>query len=185
MEEPAHSDVILSSHTWTAAFKCEFCHQDFHLKEHLIRHVSDSHPLSFDTVKCEEMSFSGSTSYNLNDSMIQHVTDSHQLSFDTVKYEPTSPSSNTSFVQSQESSTIDQRIHCQIFSEHRNSVVDPQHPLNHDQRFKCSFCDKSFQYHSHLTMHQRGHSDDRQFQCNLCAKAFKYQSRLAQHQRSH
>eukprot|EP01083_Nonionella_stella_P034101 93363_1 len=44
-----------NSQTWSAAFNCEFCGNEFHLKDHLIQHVSKSHQLSLNNiVKTEE-----------------------------------------------------------------------------------------------------------------------------------
>eukprot|EP01083_Nonionella_stella_P224653 799530_1 len=38
----------------TSAFQCEFCAQEFHLKDHLIRHAVNSHQLPIRVVKSEE-----------------------------------------------------------------------------------------------------------------------------------
>eukprot|EP01083_Nonionella_stella_P310513 1103369_1 len=63
MSEPNHSRNIIkseqtdrqdlppsSSQTWSVAFKCEFCDKEFHLKDHLIQHVSESHQLSLNNI---------------------------------------------------------------------------------------------------------------------------------------
>eukprot|EP01083_Nonionella_stella_P077184 210611_1 len=43
-------------HSTSAGFKCEVCDQTYHLKDRLIKHVSESHQLSINQMKTEGVS---------------------------------------------------------------------------------------------------------------------------------
>eukprot|EP01083_Nonionella_stella_P214774 773580_1 len=53
-EETSESSPI-PRHIRSAAFKCEFCEREFHLKDQLIRHVISFHRVSENAVKSEDI----------------------------------------------------------------------------------------------------------------------------------
>eukprot|EP01083_Nonionella_stella_P267517 903686_1 len=69
--------------TWTsAAFRCEFCDQEFNLKGNLVRHVTESHKLLSDRpVKSEETFSVGGTSLTQSQSNERVIfQESHEVS---------------------------------------------------------------------------------------------------------
>ena len=52
-------------------------------------------------------------------------------------------------------------------------------------RHACSYCEKSFEYKSHLDMHERIHTGVRPFICEICYKSFTQKSHLRTHMMRH
>eukprot|EP01083_Nonionella_stella_P057056 149946_1 len=149
--------------TWTsAAFRCEFCNQEFNFKCNSVRHITESHQLlsqllSVSPLKSEETFSVGHTS----------LTQSHGNQRDTC---PESHEVSNTFADK----------NCALSACDEQSSV--YQGLQSDTRsFQCHFCEKSFKIEIRLKHHERTHSDERPFQCNLCEKTFKYRSNLATH----
>ncbi|EDV52656.2 uncharacterized protein Dere_GG13232 [Drosophila erecta] len=51
--------------------------------------------------------------------------------------------------------------------------------------FSCSYCPKTYQARSSLSVHMRSHTGERPFKCSLCPKAFGYNCVLQGHMRTH
>ncbi|XP_043106529.1 zinc finger protein 135-like [Puntigrus tetrazona] len=52
-------------------------------------------------------------------------------------------------------------------------------------KFKCVFCDKTFEYLSHMTRHMRKHSGEKPYICTACGKRFAQKTYLTTHERTH
>eukprot|EP01083_Nonionella_stella_P063094 164002_1 len=99
----------------TTAFKCEFCAQEFQLKDRLIQHVLKSHELSLNIIKSEENPTSQMSSQS--STTPQHV-------------ECTLPKFTCSV--------------CQKSFKYK-SVLTSHKLVHSDSRpFQCSLCEKSF-----------------------------------------
>ena len=55
------------------------------------------------------------------------------------------------------------------------------HMKSHQARIKCSLCDKSFIYKSHLKDHMSEKHDKKSFQCHICSKTFNVRTTLVNH----
>ncbi|XP_029581068.1 zinc finger protein 24 isoform X2 [Salmo trutta] len=63
--------------------------------------------------------------------------------------------------------------------------VAPQGTPAGEKRFVCTYCGKSFDWVSHLEMHQRIHTGEKPYNCVTCGRCFAQQSNLRTHQRVH
>lgn len=52
-------------------------------------------------------------------------------------------------------------------------------------KYKCVFCDRPFEYISHLDRHIRKHSGEKPFVCALCGRRFAQKTYLTTHERTH
>ncbi|XP_029478971.1 zinc finger protein 473 homolog [Oncorhynchus nerka] len=66
-----------------------------------------------------------------------------------------------------------------------SSKVAPQGTPAGEKRFVCTYCGKSFDWVSHLEMHQRIHTGEKPYNCVTCGRCFAQQSNLRTHQRVH
>ncbi|XP_023865535.1 zinc finger protein 24-like [Salvelinus sp. IW2-2015] len=66
-----------------------------------------------------------------------------------------------------------------------SAKVAPQGTSAGEKRFVCTFCGKSFDWVSHLEMHQRIHTGEKPYNCVTCGRCFAQQSNLRTHQRVH
>ena len=49
----------------------------------------------------------------------------------------------------------------------------------------CAHCDKKFSQASHLSSHERTHTNEKPFECEQCDKKFTQSSTLRRHQMTH
>eukprot|EP01083_Nonionella_stella_P080188 220209_1 len=145
--------------TWTGGFKCEYCSQEFLLKQNLTQHITESHQLSIrDTpqmeiqhnlipppppppppppltrmagFKCEYCS----QAFLVKESLTRHVAESHQLSIVAVKTEKPQTFIRTAPTGSQ------------------NNLMPPPPQLARMGGFKCQHCSQEFLVKDSLTRH--------------------------------
>ena len=53
------------------------------------------------------------------------------------------------------------------------------------EKYPCKICDKSFQFKSKLTRHERVHTGEKPHECDICNKTFVQSSDLLKHKRKH
>eukprot|EP01083_Nonionella_stella_P025669 70730_1 len=150
--------------TRTVGFNCEFCDQRFHLKDHLIKHVTKSHQLSIN-VNTEYKSRKSLSTEN------QSLAAYHQSQSETKHHKPYSPCSARIF----------QCYVCEKLFKSKSKVKSHQRSRSDERPFPCSLCGKSFKSQNYLKQHHRSHSGEIHFPCNLCGKLFKYKSEVKQH----
>ncbi|XP_069610329.1 oocyte zinc finger protein XlCOF8.4-like isoform X2 [Ranitomeya imitator] len=73
----------------------------------------------------------------------------------------------------------------QIKEDEINRKVVQNQRSQGKSRFKCSECEKCFNFKSNLVRHHRIHTGERPFLCSECGKCFTDRSNLVLHQRSH
>lgn len=56
---------------------------------------------------------------------------------------------------------------------------------SNQKRFKCQFCDHSYNSKSNLNVHSRIHTGETPYQCHCCRKRFKYAASLKSHMKLH
>ncbi|XP_041752418.1 zinc finger protein 165-like isoform X2 [Coregonus clupeaformis] len=66
-----------------------------------------------------------------------------------------------------------------------SAKVAPRGTPAGEKRFVCTYCGKSFDWVSHLEMHQRIHTGEKPYNCVTCGRSFAQQSNLRTHQRVH
>ncbi|XP_065092665.1 gastrula zinc finger protein XlCGF26.1-like [Ochlerotatus camptorhynchus] len=59
------------------------------------------------------------------------------------------------------------------------------HQKRDSRKFKCSFCEKAFNYGHHLRIHETTHTKEKPFPCSTCGKTFASKDRLTNHQLQH
>jgi uncharacterized Zn-finger protein len=52
-------------------------------------------------------------------------------------------------------------------------------------KYRCSFCKKSFKWHSHWKSHERIHTGEKPFKCEICGKSFVRSDGLQCHKLTH
>ncbi|XP_044036896.1 transcription factor E4F1 [Siniperca chuatsi] len=57
--------------------------------------------------------------------------------------------------------------------------------VNHDGRYICQLCDKTFKTTNILRTHMKTHSDQKNFSCDLCGTSFRTKGSLIRHNRRH
>eukprot|EP01083_Nonionella_stella_P040027 108844_1 len=73
---PGPSEIHPRTFNLSAAFKCEFCDEEFSLKRNLIRHVNDAHQSSINAMKCEKIP--GSNQCDTSSPQIQNICMNNQ-----------------------------------------------------------------------------------------------------------
>eukprot|EP01083_Nonionella_stella_P257367 881035_1 len=191
---------LVPPRTRTVGFNCEFCEQRFHLKDHLIKHISKSHQLPIKHVETEDKSYIRKSVSTENQSLAAY----HQSQSETKHYDNNYSHSSArpfkcSLCENAFKSNRDlkshQRIHtnerqfqcnvCEKSFKSRGEVNKHQRCHSDERPFQCFWCEKAFKTKTSMKRHQRTHSDERPFHCNQCEKSFKYRDSLKQHQRIH
>eukprot|EP01083_Nonionella_stella_P130949 397560_1 len=159
-------------------FKCEFCPEEFTIKDLLVHHVAVLHKLSHNTMESEEDPTSTSTSTIASECDTNQQEATSNVSFgkfqcdDCPEYFPVSSML-----------LLHKRSHkknlCKICGKYFKRLT--RHMVVHtDVRpFKCDVCDKTFKSRGCLTTHK--HTHNKPFKCNMCPRAFVSDVLLAAH----
>eukprot|EP01083_Nonionella_stella_P184966 673163_1 len=167
MEAQRHFELTVKTEengqNLSAAFKCEFCTEEFNLKDHLIQHAMHSHQFSIDIVKSEEKSTFGNEVYSQSQS---------SSTCETQMIEPpTQHCEETKFEYDM----------CAEYFPTQNDLT--AHQLTHNGERLCQSNTPPDEFKSRREMAQqhRSRSEERTFQCTLCEKAFKTKHELTIH----
>eukprot|EP01083_Nonionella_stella_P090053 251576_1 len=153
----------------TAAFKCEYCTQEFNLKGSLIKHVYQSHQHSIQTIKSEETQ----PLTNISATSSQSHTSKPHAGHEIVKFK--------CYI-------------CLKLFQSQSALVEHCH-IHSNGQVRCTLCMQSFKFHHDLSEHLRCHcggalvinrpNPEIQFQSNLRGESFRHQSNLTQRQSIH
>ncbi|CAN9505870.1 unnamed protein product [Ophioblennius macclurei] len=61
----------------------------------------------------------------------------------------------------------------------------PAYKVNHEGRYICQLCQKTFKTTNNLRTHMKTHSDQKNFSCDLCGTSFRTKGSLIRHNRRH
>eukprot|EP01083_Nonionella_stella_P257365 881033_1 len=135
---------LVPPRTRTVGFNCEFCEQRFHLKDHLIKHISKSHQLPIKHVETEDKSYIRKSVSTENQSLAAY----HQSQSETKHHKKNSPCSARIF----------QCYVCEKLFKYKFEVKPQQRSHSDERPFPCNLCGKSFKSQNYLKQHHRSHS---------------------------
>eukprot|EP01083_Nonionella_stella_P226228 803613_1 len=162
----------------TAAFSCEYCGNEFNLKEHLIRHVIELHGDTCTPVKPESSSIQPVSSESIPHSL-------HENSY--------SSSINADITESNSSVSLPQRLKGNSVEKVQNSYMSQEcftekkihnkHMIVHSNSklFSCDICQKSFSQEENLNVHRLIHSAGKAYSCEVCQRSFSEEENLKRH----
>eukprot|EP01083_Nonionella_stella_P257366 881034_1 len=139
--ESVDQHTLVPPRTRPVRFNCEFCDQMFHLKDHLIKHVTKSHQLSIN-VNTEYKSRKSLSTEN------QSLAAYHQSQSETKHHKKNSPCSARIF----------QCYVCEKLFKYKFEVKPQQRSHSDERPFPCNLCGKSFKSQNYLKQHHRSHS---------------------------
>eukprot|EP01083_Nonionella_stella_P087897 244729_1 len=163
MEQSSHaSSSIVKSETLsppqqhTSNFCCEYCGEDFNLKQYFIDHLLEIH----------------------GDSTMSDCVKPEQSPIQSISSEHVEPSDNFMYEVSNSSSEI-------VDSENRgiNSMDDIV--LSGPKAFSCGVCQKTFSRKHTLKVHIIVHSGAKPYSCEICQKTFTRKSSVKEHMLLH
>eukprot|EP01083_Nonionella_stella_P192143 710584_1 len=126
-------------HSTSAGFKCEVCDQTYHLKDRLIKHVSESHDLSINQIKTEKVS----SLKNILATPSERDTFHHQSQSEYAQHGRNSHSSERFF----------QCNMCEKSFKHKSILTAHQRSHSDERHFQCNLCEKSFKHKSRMSRH--------------------------------
>lgn len=81
---------------------------------------------------------------------------------------------------------VDETYKCTVCDKvYKSKKALWDHSIYHKLQYKCDFCDKRFAKKQLLDRHSRIHTQDRPYKCDMCEKAFTTNESLTVHKRTH
>eukprot|EP01083_Nonionella_stella_P192161 710630_1 len=159
MEQSSHaSSSIVKSETLsppqqhTSNFGCEYCGEDFNLKQYFIDHLLENH----------------------GDSTMSDCVKPEQSPIQSISPEPVEPSDNFMYgVRSSSSESVE--------SKNRGINCTGDIVLSDPKPFSCDVCQKTFNQKYNLKKHMIVHSGAKPYSCEICQKTFTRKSSVKEH----
>eukprot|EP01083_Nonionella_stella_P087898 244731_1 len=150
------SETLSPPQQHTSNFCCEYCGEDFNLKQYFIDHLLEIHGDSTmsDCVKPEQ-------------SPIQSISSEHVEPSDNFMYGVRSSSSES------------------VESKNRGINCTGDIVLSDPKPFSCDVCQKTFNQKYTLKLHMFIHSGTKPFSCDICQKTFNQKYYLQVHMITH
>eukprot|EP01083_Nonionella_stella_P070690 189272_1 len=166
----------------TAAFSCEYCGNEFNLKEHLIRHVIELHGDTCTPVKPESSSIQPVSSESIPHSLHENSYSS-SINADISKSNSSMPLRQIfegSSVKKLEKFEISQDSFTEKKVQNGHTIV-----CTGAKPFSCEVCQTDFRYKSNLNRHVLIHSGVKPYSCEVCQNSFNRKCTLNQHLLTH
>eukprot|EP01083_Nonionella_stella_P267287 903064_1 len=164
------SEALTNSQPSVARFRCEYCPQDFSLKQYLVEHALRAHGRLPTPCKPEKFRFALSIVKPENPDL-----DAYEASTYSVK------SSDTNEQRTNINKHTFECDVCHKVLKSRSALK--KHMITHsDNRpFTCDKCPKAFKRKFGLNQHLRIHTGERPYRCDTCKRSFTQSKSLNQH----
>eukprot|EP01083_Nonionella_stella_P267288 903066_1 len=164
------SEALTTSQPSVARFRCEYCPQEFSLKQYLIEHVLRAHGRLSPPCKPKQFRFNSSIMKPENP--------------DSDEYEPSTDSVKSSDTEEECARISKHTFECDVCHKVLKSrSALKKHMITHsDNRpFTCDKCPKAFKRKFGLNQHLRIHTGERPYRCDTCKRSFTQSKSLNQH----
>eukprot|EP01083_Nonionella_stella_P036191 98775_1 len=164
------SEALTTSQPSVARFRCEYCPQDFSLKQYLVEHALRDHGRLSTPYTPKQFRF---------DSSIVKPENA-----DLDEYEPSTESIKSADTNEQRATISRQTFACDVCHKLLKSQSSlNSHMITHsDNRpFTCDKCPKAFKRKFGLNQHLRIHTGERSYRCDTCKRSFTQNRHLNRH----
>eukprot|EP01083_Nonionella_stella_P140130 429051_1 len=180
-----HDSESTTLQNLTSTFKCQFCYLEFNNTDSLIRHLTESHPLSCSTTNSEQ-------SFSIPKTASQSSSSNYQPVGNDIGSSDGPPCGESLDTRTKLTDCGERQLQCAISDCQRSfkSQWDlKHHQITHsgtrltddcDTRpLECNSDDKTFIIASNFTHHQHKGSEERPFQCDISNCNMSFKSRRA------
>ena len=135
---------------------CDLCSKSFIRKDHLRRHIKESHDICCKT--CQK-------TFETKECLVQHMEIDHMVEKPKEKAFP------CTICKKSFGFPADLRRHVADIHEHNGKHM-------------CGFCEKRFYSSTDKKYHERTHTNEKPFECNICNAKFSLNKSRLQHNRA-